>query len=242
MRIQVLLFALFREQAGQARLELDLPASSTVADAKILLEQQYPLQLSGGLAAINEQLAQASDGLKEGDVLAFLPPVSGGSSTPSPVVGSAMHREGGVQGNDNLGLTYEVLAVQPWVDWASGDPYGAVISFLGTTRSPNKGQAVTHLEYEAYPAMAEKTMQQIIAEMRERWVLGRVALWHRLGRVMPGEGSILIVISSPHRLEAFEACRYCIERVKQILPVWKKEFLPDGSHWVEGYAPEGRQL
>lgn len=234
MRIQVLLFALFREQAGQARLELDLPVGSTVADVKALLEQQYPLQLSGGLAAINERLAQPNDPLREGDELAFLPPVSGGSFASIPT--------GSVQGQDSFGLTHEVLAVQPWVDWASGDPYGAVISFLGTTRSPNKGLAVTHLEYEAYPAMAEKVLQQIIAEMRKRWVLGRVALWHRLGRVMPGEGSILIVVSAPHRPEAFEACRYAIERVKQILPVWKKEFLPDGSHWVEGHAPEGHKL
>lgn len=236
MRIQVLLFALFREQAGQARLELDLPAGATVADAKALLEQQYPLQLSGGLAAINEQLAQAGDVLKDGDELAFLPPVSGGSSVLSPT------REAGAEGSDRFGLTYEVLQVQPWVDWASDDPYGAVISFLGTTRSPNKGQIVSYLEYEAYPDMAEKVMQQIIAEMRARWVLGRVALWHRLGRVLPGEGSILIVVSAPHRPEAFEACRYAIERVKQILPVWKKEFLPDGSHWVEGHAPEKHRL
>lgn len=234
MRVRVLLFALFREQAGQARLELDLPAGSTVADAKALLEQQYPLQLSGGLAAINERLAQPGDPLQEGDELAFLPPVSGGSSASLPA--------SSVQGNDSFGLTHEVLAVQPWVDWASDDPYGAVVSFLGTTRSPNKGLVVTHLEYEAYPGMAEKVMQQIIAEMRERWVLGRVALWHRLGRVLPAEGSILIVVSAPHRPEAFEACRYAIERVKQILPVWKKEFLPDGSHWVEGHASEAHKL
>ncbi|MCX8088515.1 MAG: molybdenum cofactor biosynthesis protein [Meiothermus ruber] len=232
MRVQVLLFALFREQAGQARLQLELPEGSTVADAKTLLEAQFPLQLTGGLAAINERLAQPSDPLEDGDELAFLPPVSGGASAPAETSADI----------DSFGLTYEALAVQPWVDWASGDPYGAVISFLGTTRSPNKGLAVTHLEYEAYPGMAEKVMQQIIAEMRARWVLGRVALWHRLGRIMPSEGSILIVVSSPHRPEAFEACRYAIERVKQILPVWKKEFLPDGSHWVEGHAPEGHRL
>ncbi len=236
MRIQVLLFALFREQAGQARLELELPEGSTVADAKALLEQRYSLQLTGGLAAINAQLAQAGDVLTEGDELAFLPPVSGGSLVPSPTW------EEGVYGNDRFGLTNEVLQVQPWVDWASGDPYGAVISFLGTTRSPNKGMPVTHLEYEAYPEMAERVLQQIIAEMRERWVLGRVALWHRLGRVNPSEGSILIVVSAPHRPEAFEACRYALERVKQILPVWKKEFLRDGSHWVEGHAPQEHKL
>lgn len=232
MRVQVLLFALFREQAGQARLQLELPEGSTVADAKALLEAQYPLQLTGGLAAINEQLAQSSDPLKDGDELAFLPPVSGGASMLEEKSSTT----------DSFGLTYQALAVQPWVDWASDDPYGAVVSFLGTTRSPNKGLAVTHLEYEAYPGMAERVMQQIIGEMRARWVLGRVALWHRLGRVMPSEGSILIVVSAPHRPEAFEACRYAIERVKQILPVWKKEFLPDGSHWVEGHAPEGHRL
>jgi len=236
MRVQVLLFALFREQAGQARLQLELPEGSTVADAKALLEAQYPLQLTGGLAAINERLAQPSDLLKDGDELAFLPPVSGGAPAPEDIA------ESGAVGNDSFGLTYQTLDVQPWVDWASDDPYGAVISFLGTTRSPNKGLAVTHLEYEAYASMAEKVMQQIIAEMRARWALGRVALWHRLGRVLPGEGSILIVVSAPHRPEAFESCRYAIERVKQILPVWKKEFLPDGSHWVEGHVPEEHRL
>ncbi|ADD26892.1 molybdopterin converting factor subunit 1 [Meiothermus ruber] len=235
MRVQVLLFALFREQAGQARLQLELPEGSTVADVKALLEAQYPLRLSGGLAAINEQLAQPHQPLKDGDELAFLPPVSGGSTTPAADPALAT-------GNESFGLTYEALALQPWVDWASDHPYGAVVSFLGTTRSPNKGLLVSYLEYEAYPGMAEKVMQQIIAEMRARWVLGRVALWHRLGRVLPGEGSILIVVSAPHRPEAFEACRYAIERVKQILPVWKKEFLPDGSHWVEGHAPEEHRL
>ncbi|WP_027881463.1 molybdenum cofactor biosynthesis protein [Meiothermus rufus] len=227
MRVQVLLFALFREQAGQARIVLELPEGATVAEAKALLEQQYPLKLSGGVAAINERLAQAGDRLEDGDELAFLPPVSGGGKS-EPL--------------DSFGLTYEALEVAPWVDWAAKGPYGAVVSFLGTTRSPNKGQAITHLEYEAYPSMAEKVMQQIIEEMRARWSLGRVALWHRLGQVKPTEGSILIVVSSAHRPEAFEACRYCIERVKQILPVWKKEFLPDGSYWVEGYAPEEHKL
>ncbi|MBF6593080.1 MAG: molybdenum cofactor biosynthesis protein MoaE [Thermaceae bacterium] len=225
MRIRVLLFALYREQAGQGRLELDLPQGSTVAGAKAVLEAQYPLQLSGGLAALNEQLAQGHTPLKEGDELAFLPPVSGG-----------------LEAQNSYGLTSERLQVQPWVDWASDDPYGAVISFLGTTRSPNKGQDVAWLEYEAYASMAERVMGQIIAEMRQRWVLGRVALWHRVGRVYPKEGSILIVVCAPHRPEAFEACRYALEQVKQILPVWKKEFRPDGSSWVEGHAPTPHKL
>lgn len=103
MRVQVLLFALFREQAGQARLQLELPEGSTVADAKTLLEAQFPLQLTGGLAAINERLAQPSDPLEDGDELAFLPPVSGGASAPAETSADI----------DSFGLTYEALAVQP---------------------------------------------------------------------------------------------------------------------------------
>jgi MoaE-MoaD fusion protein len=234
MQVKVLLFALFREQAGTHRLELTLSPGATVGDAKMALEAQYPLKLSGGMAAVNEQMAQAGDVLKDGDELAFLPPVSGGAVESAKVVS-----ENGV---DSFGLTYEYLEAQPFMDWAADDPYGAVIAFLGTTRSPNKGLDVAWLEYEAYAGMAEKVMAQIIAEMRGRWVLGRVALWHRLGRVNPKEGSILIVVSAPHRPEAYEANRYAIERVKQILPVWKKEFLTDGSHWVEGFATEEHKL
>ncbi|MCL6525824.1 MAG: molybdenum cofactor biosynthesis protein MoaE [Thermaceae bacterium] len=229
MRIRVLLFALYREQAGQARLELDLPAGSSVAVAKARLEAQYPLQLSGGLAAVNEQLAPLEQTLNDGDELAFLPPVSGGSDLPS-------------QAQESLGLTQAPLEVEPLVEWASEPSYGAVVSFLGTTRSPNKGQEVQYLEYEAYPGMAERVLAQIAQEMRQRWVLGRIALWHRLGRVMPKEGSIVIVVSAPHRPEAFEGCRYALERVKQILPVWKKEVRPDGSFWVEGHTPQGFRL
>ncbi len=116
------------------------------------------------------------------------------------------------------------------------------MSFLGTTRSPNRGEEVAFLEYEAYPEMAEKVMAQILEEMRQRWPLGRIALWHRLGRVDPGEASIAIVVSARHRKEAFAACQYAIDRVKQILPVWKKEYRRDGSFWVEGFSPEEHRL
>lgn len=228
MQVKVFLFALFREQAGTSRLELSLPENATVGTAKEKLEAQFSFSLSGGLAAVNQDFVQVDYVLKEGDELAFLPPVSGGVAE--------------TQTMDSFGITYEALDVGHWNDWASGEPYGAVCTFLGTTRSPNKNQPVAYLEYEAYPGMAERVMGQMIGEMRERWVLGKVAIWHRLGRVNPKEASILIVVSSPHRPEAFEACRYAIERVKQILPVWKKEYRPDGSFWVEGHAGEEFKL
>ncbi|GAA6762791.1 MULTISPECIES: molybdenum cofactor biosynthesis protein [Thermus] len=223
MRVEVRLFALYRERVGKDRFPLDLPEGARVKEAKEALERLFPgLSLSGGMAAVNRELAGAETPLKEGDEVAFLPPVSGGQ--------------------DSFGLTEGPLDLKALVDWATAPEYGAVVSFLGTTRSPNRGEAVAYLEYEAYPEMAEKAMAQVIAEMRERWPLGRVALWHRLGRVDPGEASIAIVVSARHRKEAFAACEYAIDRVKQILPVWKKEYRPDGSFWVEGFAPEEHRL
>jgi molybdopterin synthase catalytic subunit len=223
MRVEVRLFALYREQAGQDRLHLDLPEGARVKDAKEALERLFPgLSLQGGMAAVNQALAQRETPLREGDEVAFLPPVSGGQ--------------------DSFGLTHEPLDLKALVDWATAPEYGAVVSFLGTTRSPNRGEEVAYLEYEAYPEMAERVMAEIIGEMRARWPLGRVALWHRLGRVDPGEASIAIVVSARHRKEAFAACQYAIDRVKQVLPVWKKEHRQDGSFWVEGFAPEEGRL
>ena len=223
MRIEVRLFALYREQAGTDRLALELPEGARVREAQKALEERFPgLRLEGGMAAVHQALAGAETPLKEGDEVAFLPPVSGGQ--------------------DSYGLTQEPLDLEALVAWATAPEYGAVVSFLGTTRSPNRGEEVAFLEYEAYPEMAEKVMAEILAEMRARWPLGRIALWHRLGRVDPGEASIAIVVSARHRKEAFAACQYAIDRVKQVRPVWKKEHRKDGSFWVEGFAPEDKRL
>lgn len=225
MRIEVRLFALYREQAGQDRLSLTLPEGARVKDlAKALKELVPALALEGGMAAVNQNLAGPETPLKEGDEVAFLPPVSGGS------------------GEENLGLTQNPLDLESLVDWAIRPEYGAVVSFLGTTRSPNREEEVAFLEYEAYEEMALKTLEALAEEMRARFAIGRVAIWHRLGRVAPKEASIAIVVSAPHRKEAFLAAEYAIDRVKQVLPVWKKEYRKDGSFWVEGYAPEGLRL
>jgi len=184
------------------------------------------LDLSGGMAALGEELVKPNTPLREGAELAFLPPVSGGGQ------------------DDRTGLTKEPLEpmIGELVAWATAPPYGAVVSFVGTTRSPNKGREVRYLTYEAYESMAAATLDRIAGELRARWPLGRVAIVHRLGRVNPAEASIVIVVSSPHRPEAFEAARYALERVKLILPVWKKEHLEDGEVWVEGGAAEGYRL
>jgi len=111
---------------------------------------------------------------------------------------------------------------------------GAILTFSGVVRDNAHGKAVKHLEYEAYPEMAEQTLRDIIAEIHERWSDTRVAIAHRIGTLKIGEASLIIAVAAPHRPEVYAASRYAIERIKTILPVWKKEFASDGDHWVEG--------
>jgi molybdopterin synthase catalytic subunit len=111
---------------------------------------------------------------------------------------------------------------------------GAICTFLGVVRDNNLGREVDYLEYEAYPDMAVPAMQRIAGEIRERWDVIEVAMVHRVGRLEIGEVSVGIAISSPHRAEAFEACHYAIDRLKETVPIWKKEVWADGEEWTEG--------
>jgi molybdopterin synthase catalytic subunit len=110
---------------------------------------------------------------------------------------------------------------------------GAVVLFLGTVRDLTDGQVTTALDYEAYPSMAEKKMAEIESDTRQRWPVGDIALVHRLGHLEVGEVSVAVAVSCPHRAHAFEACRHAIDRLKELVPIWKKENWKDGSsEWV----------
>jgi molybdopterin synthase catalytic subunit len=111
---------------------------------------------------------------------------------------------------------------------------GAVVTFLGVVKGENRGRRVTRLEYEAYEELAVRVFERIDAETAERWPDASIALHHRTGRLSIGESSVAIAVASPHRAEAFAACRYVIERVKQIAPIWKHEFFEGGDTWIEG--------
>lgn len=115
-----------------------------------------------------------------------------------------------------------------------GEGCGAVASFVGLVRATHNGRAVKHLEYEAFEALALNVFRQIQAEAAEHWPGASLGIVHRTGRLAVGEASVVIVAATAHRAEAFQACRYAIERVKQIAPVWKHEFFEDGEAWVEG--------
>ena len=117
--------------------------------------------------------------------------------------------------------------------------HGAIATFAGTVRDQTEGRATTHLEYEAYPAMAEKIMERIGEEAKSKWPIGKVAILHRLGRLELEEISVLIAVGAGHRREAMEACLYIIDKLKEIVPIWKKEYGSDGEYWVDGPKIKG---
>ena len=135
---------------------------------------------------------------------------------------------------DVIRVTPEPLDAAALMRAVRRDSSGAIASFVGVVRCEHDGRRVHHLVYEAYPPMAEREMRSIAAEMRERWRVSRIALVHRTGRLEIGEASVVIAVASPHRKEALEACAFGIERIKQTVPIWKKEFRDEGEEWIVG--------
>lgn len=128
----------------------------------------------------------------------------------------------------------DAISVDALYDDVLKDEHGAVVTFAGVVRNHSGDKKTQYLEYDAYAAMAEKKMAQIGTEVKDRWSVEDIAILHRMGRLEIGEISVLIAVASPHRLEAIHACHYAIDRLKEIVPIWKKEVGEDGNYWVEG--------
>lgn len=225
--IRVRFFAQCRELAGTAEYELSLSPSATVAQALEEVYQRFPAlgDLRGRLLiAVNERYATPETPLRTGDVLALLPPVSGG------------------QEGDIFELVREPIDARVLVQRLLRGAAGAVVTFDGVVREQKAGRRVRYLEYEAYEEMALRMLQQIGREIRDRWPIDRIGIVHRLGRLEIGESSVVIVVTSAHRRPAFEACQYAINRLKKIVPIWKREHFEDGSVWVEGEWPSPEEL
>ena len=129
-------------------------------------------------------------------------------------------------------ITFDTLDLTAIVARVARDSNGAIVTFLGVTRDHTADRKVLFLEYEAYRPMADKQLALVADEMKERWQVQDVAIFHRLGRLEIGEASLAVAVASPHRQAAFEACQYSIDRIKQIVPIWKKEFFEGGEVWV----------
>ena len=134
-------------------------------------------------------------------------------------------------------ITREDLFLEELVKAVESPEVGAIATFSGTTRNHSEGRKVLSLEYETFEGMAEKKLREIGEEIKKQWRVKGVAIAHRIGRIEVGEASVMIAVSASHRKEAFEACRYAIDRVKTVVPIWKKEFFEDGERWVEGKTP-----
>jgi molybdopterin synthase catalytic subunit len=133
-------------------------------------------------------------------------------------------------------IVNDILDVRTLAREVASQSDGAIATFSGIVRGTNQGKKVLFLEYEAYPEMAVKMLERIGQEIRDTWGLESVRIQHRLGRLNVGETSVVIVVSAPHRDDAFAACQYAINRLKRIVPIWKKEVFEDGEVWVEGPA------
>lgn len=242
MRVQVKFFAIFSEMIGVKSEWADVAAGTTVEQLWTQYASRGPRVVKMRAAyAVNQRLAKPEQVLQEGDEVGFLPPVSGGrteakSKKPKAKSGRskrAITRRAKTPPK-NAYVTRRRLDVAELVKQVEFSGAGAILVFSGVVRDNAQGKSVDHLEYEAYPEMAETTMQDILNEIHERWSDVHVAMAHRIGRLKIGDASLIIAIAAPHRPEAYAASRYAIERVKAAVPVWKKEFSADGEYWVEG--------
>src|SRR5712692_6398712 len=219
--VRTRLFARLREQAGTDAESLEVQAGSTVADVYDALRKLHPAletNRESVRAAVNQEFAEWDAVIANGDEVAFIPPVSGGAHA--------------------VGVLFE-LTTAPLdarrLEAAVAHPgAGAICTFTGIVRDSSRGRSVTHLEYEAYAEMATAEMRKIAGEIAERWPQARVAMAHRTGRLEIGEASVVVAASCPHRAEAIDACRWGIDRLKESVPVWKKEHAADGTYWIEG--------
>jgi molybdopterin synthase catalytic subunit/molybdopterin converting factor small subunit len=223
--VTVRYFAYLRDAAGSETATVELAAGATLADLAVELERRHPALAGrlGGLPCLVDGVRREPPWeLQDGQEVAWIPPVAGGVPETS-------------RGR----LRQERLQLDELVEFVVHPGAGAVASFLGVVRDHEGERAVARLEYEAYERAAEPVLASIAKECTERWPGCRAAVDHRVGALELGEASVAIAVSSPHRAEAFAACRYVIEEIKRRLPVWKKSHGPGGAWWVEGQPFEG---
>jgi molybdopterin synthase catalytic subunit len=220
LTVTVLYFASLADLMGTDEETLELPAGATVAEFLDALELTTP-----GLkkferrfrVAQNQSFVEPNEPIKDGAELALIPPVSGGAGTPIRVAISA-----------------EPLDSNNALEAVRRHDCGAVVLFLGTVRDITGEMVTQRLDYSAYQAMAEKELRALCQEAASKFHLGAIVVEHRVGTLEPGEIAVVVATSSPHRDGAFQGARYLIDQTKERVPLWKKEYGPDGSAWIEG--------
>ena len=208
MKVVVKLFAGLRERAGAGEREVEVTDGARAGDVwPALALGEEP---DGILYDVKREYALRDRELRDGDEVALIPPVSGGA----------------------FRLTETPIDVNAVVGEVADERAGAIATFTGTTRAQSRGRIVLHLDYEAYPGMAERVMEEIAEGLKARYDLCEVAITHRVGRVGIGETSVAIAVSAPHRHDALAACKDAIDTLKERVPLWKKEVYEGGEEWI----------
>ena len=214
--VRVKLFAALAQRSGRSELPVEVPPGATVGELRGAVARADPSlepMLKSVLVAVNHDFAPAEQVLRPDDEVALIPPVSGGDATLYELVD-------------------EPISVERVVARVANPNAGAVVVFLGIVREFTGGRQTRDIEYHAYREMAKKKLAEIGAQVALRWPEARLAITHRLGRLGIGEISVVIAVATPHRPEAFEAARFAIDTLKEIVPIWKKEISTDGEVWV----------
>jgi MoaE-MoaD fusion protein len=226
MRVRVLFFGQLKEITGVDEEEAELSEGARVQDLFERYGRRFPKLASfrASIAtSVNQEYATWRAPLSSGDEVAFLPPVSGGQQ-------AAVEQ-------DIFQIVRDAIRPQEILETLKRPENGALVVFDGFVRNHFKGQQTLYLEYQAYESMALAKMREIGTEIRAKFPVHRIAIIHRLGRLEVGETSVLIAVSSAHRAAAFDACRYAIDTLKRVVPIWKKEYFAGGAVWAEGELP-----
>ncbi len=234
MRVKVLFFGMLKDIVGRMEEQVDLAPGARLSTVFDHYAGQFPRlrDMAGSIVmARNQEFSGLSTAVADGDEVAFLPPVSGGLDLYTHEITDA-------QGNF-YALTRQPIDSREIVDRLVRGEDGAVITFEGVVRNNTKGRPTLFLDYECYESMAIKMMAEIGRDIAGEFPIGRISMVHRLGRLQIGEASVVIVVAAPHRKAAFAASLEGINRLKRLVPIWKKEHFADGEVWVEGEWDEG---
>lgn len=234
MRVTVLFFGQLKDFVGRSADELEMAPGSSVGTVFDHYASEYPKlrEMAASIAiARNHEFAARNVELAEGDEIALMPPVSGGSGDEWVACSS--------DAVSFYAVTKNVIDSQALVNRLQRDEDGAVITFDGVVRNHTGDRKTLYLDYEGYAPLAVKTMQRIGDELREKHDVRAVGMIHRVGRLELQEASISIVVASAHRQAAYDASLEAINRLKKLAPIWKKEYFEDGEGWVEGAWEDG---
>jgi MoaE-MoaD fusion protein len=226
MRVRVLFFGQLKEITGVEQEDAELSEGARVQDVFERYGRRFPKLASfraSIAASVNQEYATWRAPLSSGDEVAFLPPVSGGQQAAVD--------------EDIFQIVRDAIRPQEIIESLKRPEDGALVIFDGFVRNSFKGRPTLYLEYQAYESMALAKMREIGTEIRTKFPIHRLAMVHRLGRLEIGETSVFIAVSSEHRSAAFEACRYAIDTLKRVVPIWKKEHFAGGAVWADGELP-----